>query len=752
MTASLDLGKQTQSMSPAALGAGENAAKAKTLKQMIQERDRLTEETGHYCGVTEFDLKNADPLKYERFYSRLHSTVLAAREVARYVAASPGGREMGESLWCLTTPEGDSLALSLGFFSHISSFPVAIRHMADENFDENPGINDADVFSTDDGLTGGAPHPGDMYTYVPIVVDGEVISWAIGLNHIMEAGAPMAGSWPGFCVDTFMDGFVVPPMKTGENLKSFTWWNNLWKRRTRAGTLNILDDKMRVAGCAMVHQGIMEIIEEFGLDYYKRAIREIIEESRRMVMDNIKSLMVPGTYNSVAFRVALYKGMQRVWAHADKDNLIHIRSGLEMDEKGRIVVDLEGSSRWGYHAFNGYPGGADCALYLSMINTFAHNTKVTSAINLAVESRYPKGSIYNPDTDFASYANIWAQSMAMNSLNFNSINRALFARGYMEEAFAADGDWEGVQGAGELADGTPYGFTNFEWVGGVARGAFCYRDGQPLCWAEWTQLCNVGNAEEFEYLIPTMFYLGRKTLPGFCGHGKFRGGLGQTSVHWLVKPGKRLGMSRGGAGTSQTSFTALGISGAYPSPGMFTVTAQGTNLGDVIARGGDTPRDALEVCEYAENGKLEVDNLQVWKYDPPELDMSDNDLWADASGAASGWGDPLERDPQAVITDINDGSVPYDFASNMYGVIAIKDDKGVWSLDQDATEAHRKELRAMRLSDARPVREWWAEQRSKVMERDLIEPVLDMFRSSTSFSKFDHEFRGFWQLPDDFQL
>jgi len=304
----------------------------------------------------------------------------------------------------------------------------------------------------------------------------------------------------------------------------------------------------------------------------------------------------------------------------------------------------------------------------------------------------------------------------------------------MEEAFAADGDWEGVQGAGELEDGTPYGFTNFEWVGGVARGAFSYRDGQPMCWAEWTQLCNVGNAEEFEYLIPTMFYLGRKLLPGYCGHGKFRGGIGQTSVHWIIKPGKRLGMSRGGAATSQTSFTALGLCGAYPSPGVFTVTAQGTNLGDVIANGGDTPRDAMEVYEYAGNGKLKVDNLQIWKSDPPELDMKDNDLWADAAGSASGWGDPLERDPKSVISDANDGSVPYEFATGMYGVVANKDDKGVWHLDKEATETCRKDLRAIRLSDARPVREWWPEQRSKVMDRDLIEPVLDMFRSSTSFN------------------
>lgn len=732
--------------------APESQHKGKALKAMIDERDRLLAETGHYYGIETLSLRDADPMKYERFYSRLHTCVLGAREVARYVAASPGGREMGESLWALTTAEGDSLALSLGFFSHTAAFPVAIRYMADEAYDINPGIRDGDVFSTDDGLTGGAPHPGDTYTYVPIVVGGEIIAWTVGLNHIMEAGAPMAGSWPGFCVDTFMDGLVFPPMKTGENLTQATWWDGIWKRRTRAGSLNILDDKMRLAGCAMVHKGIHEIVTEFGIDYFKRAIREVIEESRRMVMDNIHSLMVPGTYNSCLFRVARYKGLQSIWPQADRDNLIHIRHSVEVTPKGKIRVDLEGSSRWGYHAFNGFPGGADCAVYLAMTNTFSHNTKVTAGINNAIESHYAKGSIYNPDNDFASYANIWAHAVAMNSLGFNAINRALFARGYLEEAFTTDGCWDGVQGGGELADGTPYGFTNFENVGGVAQGAFCYRDGQPVTWAAWTQLCNIGNAEEFEYLIPTTFYLGRKLQKGFCGHGKFRGGLGQTSVHWIIDPGKHLGMSRGGASPSTTTHLALGMSGAYPAPGCFHISARGTNLAEIVASGGDTPRDAMEIVEYANSGKLKVDDLKVWKYDPPEVEMKNNDLWGNSSGGAGGWGDPIERRPELVVADLEQDAIAPEFARTLYGVVATQGEKGAWVLDVAATAKRRAEIMAERREKALPAAEWWRAERSRVTGQDFIEPVRDMYRSSMSFAKYDREYRGFWHLDNAFQF
>jgi acetone carboxylase, alpha subunit len=724
--------------------------KALKLKELVELRDKLTEETGHYYGIKELKLKNSDPVKYERFYSRIHAAVLAAREVARYVTASPGSREMGESLWTLTTPEGDTLAISLGFFSHLNSSRVAIRFMAENNYDENPGINDGDVFVTDDGKTGGAPHPGDTYTYVPIVVEGEIVGWAMSVNHIMEAGAPVAGSWPGFAVDTFMDGFVVPPMKTGENLRQFTWWEQLWKQRTRAGTLNNLDDKMRLAGCAMIHKAVHEIIEEFGLDYYKQAIREIIEESRLQILQNIRTLMVPGRYTSVAFRAVKYKGLQKLWAHADKDMLIHIRQRLEVDEEGGVIADFTGTSRWDYHAFNGYPGGADVAFYLAMINQFAHNTKPTGAIAYVAKAHYPEGSIYNPENSFASFSNIWAQAMAMNALGFNAINRALFARGYLEEAFTADGNWEGIQGAGVLEDGTPYGFTNFESVGGAAMGAFCFRDGQPVAWAEWTQLPNIGNAEEFEYLIPPLYYIGRKLLPGFCGHGKYRGGIGDSSVHWIKNPGKQLGISRGGSQVAATTFVALGMNGGYPAPSAFHVSARGTNTNDLVKQGIALPRDASEVLEYAEKGILKAENLDVWKFDMPEQSFQDGDLLADAAGASGGWGDPIERDPRSVLEDVVYGWVDREFAQGLYGVVLKENESGSLEVDEEATQNLRRKMREERRQIAKPAFEWWQEERKRVASGDFIDAVRNMYESSMSFQAFRDEMVNFWQLPNDF--
>ncbi len=722
------------------------AAERRSLLDLVEERDRLTAESGHYYGVTEFRLKDQDPILYERFYSRLHAAMVAAYEVSRYVTASPGSREMGEVLWVLLTPEGDSLAISPGFFSHgPASGRICVRWMAEHKYDENPGIRDGDVFVTDDGDAAGAPHPGDTYTYVPIVIGDTLVGWAMGINHIVETGAAQAGSWPTYNADTFADGFVVPPIKTGENLVQYTWWEQMWLRRTRTGVLNNLDDKMRLSGCAMIHDEIHKLMDEFGLDYYLAAIREVIEETHRAVRDNVRATSIPGKYDTAGFRVCKYKGLMPLYEHADKDQLIHIRQRLLIDGEGTVVAHMDGTSRWDYHAFNGYPGGADVAFYMAMINCFGYNTKPTSGVVLACSSRYPLGCVYNPGTIHASFSNIWAHSNILNTLGFTSILRSFYARGFIEEALMVEADWEGIQGEGTLPDGSHYGMVDFTGVGGHAQGAYSFRDGMPLGFAQWTQLPNIGNAEEWEYLLPGSIYIGRGLIPGFCGHGRHRGGVGQGMLMWVLDQG-RLTMSRAGSATAYTTFTAQGMSGAYPAPCSVQVSARGTNTLELVKQGIALPRNGLELVQMAEEGVLEVAKLDTWRYDMPPLAFGHGDILATHSGASGGWGDPLERDPSLALADIREGWVEPGFTGKLYGVVA---DSGgdTWEVDQEATALRREAIRAERIANSVPAAEFWRQERELHLTGSLIQPIAYMYdRLVCETFDIEGELREFWRL------
>jgi hypothetical protein len=72
------------------------------------------------------------------------------------------------------------------------------------------------------------------------------------------------------------------------------------------------------------------------------------------------------------------------------------------------------------------------------------------------------------------------------------------------------------------------------------------------------------------------------------------------------------------------------------------------------------------------------------------------DLVRYVTPGGGGWGDPLLRDAEAVVSDVANGWLSLESAANDYGVIVTLDGPGLATLDADATGAKRAELRATR--------------------------------------------------------
>jgi acetophenone carboxylase len=72
-----------------------------------------------------------------------------------------------------------------------------------------------------------------------------------------------------------------------------------------------------------------------------------------------------------------------------------------------------------------------------------------------------------------------------------------------------------------------------------------------------------------------------------------------------------------------------------------------------------------------------------------------------ARGSGGGYGDPLEREPDAVARDVTEDLIDVPVARDIYGVILAEDG----GPDEEATAARRAEIRVARLARGRP----WAE-------------------------------------------
>ena len=110
---------------------------------MLDESERLFADTGHYHGLEDLELKDADPIRYEKLFSRLRGGLVSARETALNISASPIVRELGELCFALYTPEGDNVALSTGIIVHVHTMRDAIKFMVRSGWEDNPGIRPA---------------------------------------------------------------------------------------------------------------------------------------------------------------------------------------------------------------------------------------------------------------------------------------------------------------------------------------------------------------------------------------------------------------------------------------------------------------------------------------------------------------------------------------------------------------------------------------------------------------------------------
>ncbi len=133
-------------------------------------------------------------------------------------------------------------------------------------------------------------------------------------------------------------------------------------------------------------------------------------------------------------------------------------------------------------------------------------------------------------------------------------------------------------------------------------------------------------------------------------------------------------------------------------------------------------------------------------------ELQNYDLIVHPISGAQAMGDPIERDPAAVEEDLNKGWTSERVAGDVNGVVFSEN--GQYSVDTTATERRRAEIREDRKRKAIPFKDWWTDERRRVLEKENMDPaVLTMWRTSMTLSPdYGDELRKFWDLPADFEF
>jgi len=728
-----------------------NGTNGLSLKEQMEANDRSFRDTGQLFGLDKLARKESDPGTYEALWHILSNLCNAAWSVGCKVSSSPIAAEGGDALWALHTPTGEAICVSRGITAQARLLADMIRGFIELGYEDNPGFTQGDIFENNDPHHGGIRAP-DFDMCMPLFYGDELVAWASCVSHVSDCGSITPGSIGFLNPDCFADGICISMEKVGEDDRFYPWYENRIRSRTRTPDWVLGDARGRLAGCITIREKLTELIDKYGLEFFRDAAKEYVEDSRRYAVGRVKTQTVPGRIRKSQFKDLAMKGKRVLASKQDIDCMFNLPFQLEIDRDARLHISLRGASGTVPFGQNISPVALESGLlmgYSHIIGFDMFNSGPKAAWELEVP---PSGSWANPfEKDFTASSGVaWAPAVMWLSSLYEVFGRLFHARGFVEEMAAGAATTMTAEFAGVNQQGIYVAGLTLEQAcnGSPARG---FADGENSAWCLYTPNADFGNAEVAELYYPVLF-LGRNIEPDSAGFGRFRGGLGHTAV-WMVHNTPGIEYQCGCAGIRSKTVANHGMYGAYPTVPDRPAYAHDTNLRELIdaqqplVHGrGEPDSPALNRIEARENHPS-----MIAPFVTPEP-LTDYDLIVHPISGAQSMGDPIDRDPKAVEDDLGKGWVRQWVAEDVHGVVLAKAEGDEFEVDVKATEKKRAEIRAERKRRAVPFREWWAQEKEKVAGREGMDPaVITMWRTSMELSPaYGEELRRFWNLPEDF--
>ena len=532
--------------------------------------------------------------------------------------------------------EGNQLAESDSTPLMMSAMPKIIRGIISVRGDD---INEGDIILHNDPYLG-ASHSADVAIVMPIFLDGELIGFAGSSAHILDIG----GAFPGIlidAVDIWAEGNIYRAVKLADRgVRQEAIWTHILEN-TRTPTHNEGDVEAMIAACELAKRRYLDLVQRYGKDTVLEAGHGWLDYSERMLRQEIAK--VPdGEYEAPLG-----------WLDDDGRNRgvklpIKVKVVIEGDE---ILFDLTGSSDEVPTGFN-CPYEGTTVSYMNYITRLMFLDEVAFPVFVPqnegmfrpVKVVAPEGSIFNP-----------------------KYPRSCFARGEQPQR-AIDLAMKALAPvipekvtAGNCANYYFIAYSSFDeeeqeyWVyAEVDEGSYGGRLGLDGLDSVDCLIANTRNnpIEELEWRFPmrTERYELRDDP---CAAGRWRGGIG------IVRENRFL---------VDTIISCEAERHESDEPWGIFDGHDGLN-GSVTKNPGEP-------------------DTEEWPSKFTGFVLEAGDLMRITSPSSGGYGPPLERDPDVVLSDVLDGFTTIELAARDYGVVI---DPDAMTLDAEATARLREE-------------------------------------------------------------
>lgn len=627
-----------------------------------------------------------EDLDFEIFRHKMDMIAQEGKETTMKLGASTGMR-WGDVAFGIYTAQGDLAVVATGIWFHavLGQIPVKyiVKHWLD---DPSVGCKEGDSFFFNDPALAGV-HSADMGLVVPIFNKGRLVCFAGAIVHTGESGGTDPGGMSANARSKYDEGLKVPPMKIGENYQLREDVLTMFAAHVRDPRTLILDIKARLAAARIAQRRIVELVDQQGEEFFVGALRRVLSTTAEAARKKV-SLLNDGIYRQPRF-------MDTVGPAAGLTKL-----NVTIEKKGETLKLSfhDTSPMLPDKPLNSFFQGVIGLSMVYLCGWFFYDLPANNGLLEVLEWEIPDNAIVNAQGD-APYSlapfvqTCFAHGMflagARMTYNLDPLRAvAAWYQGFGVPIYGGLNQW-----------GEPIADVAAE-MNATGAGARPDMDGVDGAGSYFATMSDCSDVETTESDRPFL-YMFRNYSKHSYGHGKYRGGAG-VGMGLMMHHVPWVAMGAFGYGSKFPS--TMGIFGGYAVPPMFVETVRGSNAKALLeTANADLPRNMDELYEEGnpEQGLRQFHHItnQVVPY------MNGDTLYVPVGGGA-GYGDVLERDPEAVLKDLREGMTTPWAAEQVYKVAY---DPETLRLDAPATEELRAAARRERLQRGRPYGEFVTE-------------------------------------------
>jgi N-methylhydantoinase B len=544
----------------------------------------------------------------------------------------------------LVTADHQLLASAEGLPIQNYGADIQAKSMSDTHSDLAPG----DAFLHNDPYLGNS-HAADHGVLVPVFAEGRHVFTAVAKGHVADTGGAAPGGESIDATDIYGEGALVfPAIRVERDYGEIEDVTRMARLHLRFPDLWYGDYRAMLGASRTAERRLGELCGKYGADLVEQAAADWLDYSERMMASEVRKLPAG-----------------RIVAESRQDPLppvpdgIPLRAEITVDrEEGCIDVDLRDNIDCVPAGINASVAATLSAVMQGIFSVvdpgIPHNAGAFRRVRVQMRENCIVGV-----PRFPASCSMATTVPANRMINLIQSAFAQFGEGWgvAEGGLDLGASYPGIMGF-DPRRGRDY--LAFFPVGNNGGPASPHADG----WVTYTVPCVAGllyrnSVEIDERQFPVRFRMLR-IVPGSGGAGRFRGG-----------PAVEVGFGPTAAPMSVGSW-----SDGYETPARGVCGGADGSLAASYKVGADGTSERLPA-------------LFSIKLQPGEHVLG-------CAGGGGGYGDPLARDPQAVLEDVEEQWTPFEDARELYGVVLRPMDDERYEVDVEATD----ELRSRRVGSS----------------------------------------------------